>query len=67
MSHNSHLDERIPVAFVEAVVRFPLYEGDTRESSWNWFEYREPGITKTGELGTCNRPVTVLKTEVKDA
>ncbi len=59
-------EARTPVAFVEATVRFPLYEGDTRESSWNWFEYREPGITAAGELGTCNRPVTVLKASVVD-
>lgn len=59
--------ERKPVAFVEATVRFPLYDGDTRNSSWNWFEYREPGVTFTGELGVCSRPVTVLKAEVKDA
>ena len=60
-------ETRKPVAFVEATVRFPLYDGDVREGSWNWFEYREPGVTANGELGVCSRPVSVLKAEVKDS
>ena len=59
-------DTRQPVAFVEATVRFPLYDGDTRESSFDWFEYREPGVTANGEIGCCSRPVTVLRATVVD-
>lgn len=57
-------EQRTPVAFVEAVVRFPLYEGDTRDSDWSWFEYREPGVTPTGELGVCSRPVTTVRAKI---
>ena len=60
-------ENKKPVAFVEAVVRFPLYEEDKRDGCWDWFEYREPGFTENGEIGVCTRLVTVLRAEVKDA
>lgn len=59
-------DERTPIGFVEATVRFPLYEGDnTDRNAWDWFEFREPGITSTGEIGVCVRKCEVIKAEVK--
>lgn len=58
-------EERQPIGFVEATVRFPLYEGDRTDGDWDWFEFREPGINKNGELGTCVRKCEVIKAEVK--
>jgi hypothetical protein len=66
-------EKRVPIGFVEATVRFPLYEGDKTTTpggysmTWDWFEYNEPGITETGEIGTCRRKCEVLKAEVKRA
>lgn len=56
---------RIPVGYVEAVVRFPIYAGDSCEPPWDDFVYEEPGITARGNLGVCRRPcVTLLATAV---
>lgn len=59
-------DERVPIGKVVAVVEFPIYDGDTPEglSEFPWFEYREPGITKGGELGTCVRKCKTISSEV---
>jgi len=59
-------NDRKPIGFVEATVRFPLYEGDQYEGrTFDFFEYREPGITSKGDIGTCVRKVEVVKSEVK--
>lgn len=59
---------RKPIGYVEAVVRLPLYEGDgegdrLEDGSYDWFEYRQPGI-KNGRVGECRRPVTLVSHKV---
>lgn len=52
---------RTPIAYAVATVKFPLYEGDTTSNDFsNWFEYREPGISKDGNLGVCTRKCEVV-------
>ena len=58
---------RTPVAFVEAVVRFPLYEGDRQDLPWTDFVYAEPGISETGQLGVCQRPCKTISAKVVNA
>jgi len=55
---------RDPIGYVEAIVRFPLYDGDKTDGSWTWFEYAEPGITTKGGLGVCTRQCTTVRAEV---
>lgn len=48
-------EKREPIGYVEATVRFKLYEGDKYEDSkFPWFEYAEPGIYGS-ELACCRR------------
>lgn len=56
---------RQPIAFVEAVVRFPLYDGDKIErDSWTDFVYEEPGIHPNGDLGVCRRDCVTVSSKV---
>ena len=60
-------DPRVPIGYVEALVCFPLYDGDDIKSSnsFDWFEYHQPSVTNSGKLGECSRLVKVLKVEIK--
>lgn len=58
------MENREPIGHVTATVQFPLYEGDKLEGTWDWFEYREPGITPDGEIGVCERKCEVLSANV---
>lgn len=55
---------RQPIGYVEATVRFPIYEGDNLESAWDDFVYDEPGITTDGQLSTCTRQCQTLEAHV---
>lgn len=64
-AEEQRMRDRKPVAYVEAVVRFPLYEGDdpSDEGGYDWFVYEQPGI-KDGELAVCRRPVKKISHKV---
>lgn len=53
--------KRQPVAYLEAVVRIPLYAEDKYgpNGPGDWWEYSEPGICADG-LTECRRPVTEI-------
>ncbi len=60
--------KREPIAYLRAIVEFPLYDGDVidrLQSHWNDFIYEEPGITKDGGLGVCRRECKTLNAEVR--
>jgi hypothetical protein len=60
-------DDRIPVGYVTATVQIPLYEGDRISADfglWDWFEFKQPGITEGGEIGVCIRPVKLIQASV---
>ena len=63
------MTDRKPVAYIQAVVRFPVYAEDHHDdnNSWPWFVYEEPGITKNGELGVCRRQCDTISTEIISA
>ncbi len=49
------------IGHIEALVRFPLYEGDKIDrDAWNDFIYEEPGITAKGDLAVCRRECETL-------
>jgi hypothetical protein len=59
--------QRKPIGKVVATVEFPIYEGDKIDFGHNdfpWFEYREPGITTSGEVASCVRACTTIKAKV---
>ena len=58
------METKTPIAWVVATIQFPLYAGDRQDCSWEWFQYREPGITANGDIGTCTRDCETLKAEV---
>lgn len=53
------------IGHVVASVKFPLYEGDKIDGKWTWFEYAEPGVTKSGNLGVCTRQCETLEARVE--
>lgn len=53
--------EKKKIGKVRAVVEFDLIEGDEHQkNSFDWFQYREPGITPEGRLGTATRNCRVV-------
>ena len=53
--------ERSPTHYLTATVRIPIYAGDKLDrDSWDWFEFREPGITQSGEIATCVRKAETI-------
>ena len=64
MTEQLFTKQREPIGYLEATVQFPLYEGDSLNSSWNNFIYEEPGITDEGELGVCRRICKVINATV---
>lgn len=67
-------ENRQPIGYVTATVKFPLYEGDKiaplnpgdkfTSADFPWFEFREPGITPEGVLGVCTRKCETLSVSV---
>lgn len=58
-------DDREPIGYVTATVQFPLYEGDDIEGGcWDWFEYRQPGLTGEGVLGVATRDCKLIQASV---
>lgn len=51
------------IGYVEAIVRIPLIEGDNTSGTFDWFEYREPGI-QDGAIGVCSRKVELVEKKV---
>lgn len=61
--------KREPIAYLRAVVEFPLYDGDVIDrppNHWSDFIYEEPGITKDGGLGVCRRECKTINVEVRE-
>jgi hypothetical protein len=54
------------VGYYEAVVRIKLYEGDRKDKPGDWWEYQEPGISKSGAIGACKRDVTEVSSRLLD-
>ena len=59
-------EERKPVGYVIAKVRFPVYqEDDIPGPSFDWFEYRQPGIgVDSDKIGICIRKCETLEAEI---
>ena len=47
---------------VTAIVEFDLLEGDVDTGSYDWFEYREPGISDKSTLGVTIRKCRLVAT-----
>jgi hypothetical protein len=60
-------EARKPIAYLEAVVRIPLYEGDkfSERGPGDWWRYEEPQATSAG-VATCIRPVTEVSRRMLD-
>ena len=56
--------KKTQIGYVEAVVRFKLYEGDDLGSGHPWFIYEEPGIHPDGYLASCRRDVETVNSTV---
>lgn len=53
------------IGYVEATVRFPLYEGDDLLSDeFPWFVYDAPGIAPDGYFATCRRECQTVSAKV---
>lgn len=62
-------NERKPVAYLEAVVRIPLYDGDEYgpNGPGDWWEYAQPGFGGPTGIGLCRRKVTEISRRIVPA
>jgi hypothetical protein len=61
---NGTAPARVPIGYVEAVVRFKVFEGDrVDKTEFPWFEYNEPSIAD-GKLASCRRECETIKATV---